>query len=141
MPHLDMTTDVLLTMTATPEKDRHGRDIVIDWYTINGYLQDFLQDFADNEVGTMTFNTSSMRYEIRFSPNEYWPKDLKEQLRKASIFLECPDDDGNYLIDGNFMLGCIRSINGEEFYEWRDDTIGNHTSKKFLLKEEYYDVL
>jgi len=119
-------------MTATPE---HGTT-VIDWYTGNGYLHDFFEEVA-REVGTMTFCPSSKRYTICFSPNEHWPKHVGEQARLASILLENPDEDGNYLIDGHFMQGCIRSINGEELYEWKDVKMGKHTTKQFVLKEEY----
>jgi hypothetical protein len=135
------TDEVVLTLNATPEKDMEGTDVVIGWYTNNGYLDDFLKDFANDGKGTMTYNQNTSRYEIRFSPNEYWPKNVKEQIRKAAIYLENPDDDGNYLVDGEFMLSSIRSVNGEELYEWRDFKTGKHTIKEFVLKEEYDDIL
>jgi len=135
------TDEVVITMTAKPEKDSHGTDVVIDWYTNNGALDDFLREVATDGKGTMTFNKSSSRYEIRFSPNEYWPKKVKEQIRKAAIFLENPDNNGNYLVDGEFMLSWIRSVNGEELYEWLDVKMGEHITKDFVLKEEYSDIL
>ena len=135
------TDEVVLTLNATPEKDMKGTDVVIGWYTNNDYLDDFLQEFATDGKGTMTFNTSTSRYEIRFSPNEYWPKNVKEQIRKAAIYLENPDDDGNYLVDGEFMLSWLRSVNGEELYEWRNVKKDGQITQEFVLKEEYDDIL
>jgi hypothetical protein len=131
------TDEVVLTLNATPEKDMEGTDVVIGWFTNNGYLDDFLQTVAIDGKGTMTYNKSTSRYEIRFSPNEYWPKNVKEQSLKAALFLENPDTYGNYLVDGERMLSSIRSVNGEELYEWRDIKVGEHTKKYYVLKEEY----
>jgi hypothetical protein len=131
------TDEVVLTLNATPEKDMEGKDVVIGWFTNNGYLDDFLQTVAIDGKGSMTYNKSTSRYEIRFSPNEYWPKNVKEQILKAALFLENPDTYGNYLVDGERMLSSIRSVNGEELYEWRDIKVGEHTKKYYVLKEEY----
>jgi len=131
------TDEVVLTLNATPEKDMEGTDVVIGWFTNNGYLDDFLQTVANDGKGTMTYNKRTSRYEIRFSPNEYWPKNVKEQILKTALFLENPDTYGNYLVDGERMLSSIRSVNGEELYEWRDIKVGEHTKKYYVLKEEY----
>jgi hypothetical protein len=132
---------VVLTMDATPETRTDGKGL-IEWYTTEtGYLNDFFTDFAKDEKGTMTFNKETGCYEVRFVPNEYWPKDVKEQARKAAMMLENPDDDGNYLIGREFVAGKIRSIQGVEFYEWKDITLGKRTNMKFVLKSEYEDVL
>ena len=132
--------EVTITMDAGPERYTDGRDI-IEWYRNTGYLYDFLSEFANDNEGTMIFNNDSGRYEIRFIPNDSWPSDVKEQAKHASI-LEHPDDDGNYLIDGNYVDGIIRSINEVEFYEWKEIKYGKNTpQKKFVLKSEYNDVL
>ena len=103
---------VVIVMDARPEKTMTGKGI-IDWYTKNGYLAEFLDQFA-NGVGEMTYNKKTLLYEIRFEPNESWPKTFEEQVDDANMYLQNPDDDGNYPIDGYVVEGSIRSIDGKE---------------------------
>jgi hypothetical protein len=44
----------------------------------------------------MTFNKNTRLYEIRFSPNENWPRDREKQEDAVAVYLETPDDDCNY---------------------------------------------
>jgi hypothetical protein len=124
--------EVVITMTAAPEAYKDGTGI-LSWYRDTHYLQDFLDEYAEGGNGTMTFHKESGRYEIRFLPNEFFPTDRKKQIPVAIQYLEDPDDDGNYPMDGVLVQGRIRSIDGVEFYEWKE--------KKLVRKEEYSDVL
>jgi len=103
---------VTIAFDARPEKTMTGQGI-ISWYTDYGYLEDFLRDYAVNEDGKMTYNKETRLYEITFTPNESWPKDLQKQADEADIYLGNPDDDGNYPIDGYIVQGKIRFINGQ----------------------------
>ena len=103
---------VTIEFDARPEKTMTGQGI-ISWYTDYGYLGDFLDAYAVNQDGKMTYNKTTRRYEITFTPNESWPKTLEKQASEADIYLGNPDDDGNYLIDGYVVQGKILSINGQ----------------------------
>ena len=135
--------EVTIVLDAEPEMHNDGSGI-ISWYTKHGYLQYFFENFAQDEKGTMTFNKASENYEIRFIPNESWPKDIKEQRDEATYLLGNPDDDGNYPIDVHgeefFVHGDIRAINGVEFYEFKDVWDGKKTYRKLVPKPEYNDL-
>ena len=98
---------VTIAFDARPEKTLTGQGI-IDWYTDNGYLGDFLDSYA--EEGKMSYNGTL--YEITFTPNESWPKDFEKQALAAHICLANPDD-GKYLIDGYLVESKIRLIDGK----------------------------
>ena len=126
---------IIITMNAYPSKG------IIDWYINNYYLDDFFEACAKDAKGTMIYNNESRRYEICFRKNEYFSKDIKKQAEIAADYLQDPDQDGTYLINGFIVRGIIRSINGIEFYEWKEYNIREHIIKKFELKSEYIDVL
>ena len=132
-----MQEEVTITFNAYPEKNKNGAGI-IQWYVQNDYLDDFLSAFAKDKKGSMTFDNETGRYVIRFTKNEMWPADIKEQASDAAVYLQHLDDDGNYPIDGEIVDSIIRSINGVEFYEWKENSWG---TLKFMLKDEYYDAL
>ena len=102
---------VVITMRAGPEEYKDGRGI-IEWYTDTDYLGDFLDVFAADGKGTMTYDRKTGLYEIRFTKNQHWPEDLTVQRGEVIAYLETPDDDGNYLLNGNFVSSTIQTING-----------------------------
>jgi len=132
---------VVIAMDASPEKKLNGKGI-IDWYTQNGYLNDFLEPFAVDGEGEMTYNKETRLYEIRFKPNESWPKTLVKQASEAHIALSNPDDDGNYPIDGHVVTAMIRSIDGHEFYDVQKtaNKYGGITTK-YIIKDEFWHAL
>jgi len=108
-----MSNNVVIAFKARPEKKANGQGI-IDWYTDNGYLGEFLEAYAVNSSGEMTYNKTSRLYEINFAPNDSWPKEHRKQVDEAEIYLGNPDDDGNYPIDG-YVVECeIISVNGQK---------------------------
>lgn len=102
---------VIIALSARPEKNMDGSGI-IDWYTNNGYLGDFLEAYAAGGFGEMTYNKQTRLYEISFQPNEAWPKNEEKQDIEAHVYLGNPDDDGNYPIDGYNVECEIKSVNG-----------------------------
>ena len=104
-------------MAAGPEKFKDGSGI-ITWYVNNGCLGDFLEEFAADNVGEMSFNKMTGLYEIRFIPNEYWPTTITEQAYRAATYLQNPDDEGNYMIGGRTVHATILSIGG---CEWKEE--------------------
>jgi len=121
-------------MTAWPEDYKDGFGI-ITWYINNGYLADFLDEFAIDNIGEMIFNKATGRYEILFMPNESWPVTVVEQAYQTAMYLQNQDIDGNYLIEGRPVSASIRAIGGCEFYEWKEEM------QCEKLKEEYMGVL
>jgi hypothetical protein len=103
----------VVAFSARPEKEMDGQGIVT-WYTENGYLGDFLEAYAEDGFGEMVYNKENRLYEIRFTPNDAWPKTAQEQAGEADIYLSNPDDDGNYPIDGYVVVGEICYINGQD---------------------------
>jgi hypothetical protein len=101
---------VIIVIDARPENKFDGQGI-IEWYTENGYLSNFLEENSDGN-GVMTYNKMTHLYEIKFTPNEFWPLDLQRQIDMADIYLSNPDDDGNFPIDGYVVEAKIISING-----------------------------
>jgi len=112
--------NTIVAMKARPEKDIGGQGI-IDWYTNNGYLGEFLEAYAAGGCGEMTYNKVTGLYEIYFNHSEAWPKTLEKQAIELDVYLANPDDDGNYPIDGYVVESEIISINGEDVTKllWR----------------------
>lgn len=101
----------VVALKARPEREMNGQGI-IDWYTNNGYLDEFLEQFAGGK-GEMAYNQTTGVYEIRFVPSEMWPKTFEKQVQEAGIYLQNPDDDGNYPINGYNVEAQIVSVNGQ----------------------------
>ena len=101
----------VVALKARPEPTMNGQGI-IDWYTNHGYLADFLEQVADGK-GEMTYNNTTNLYEISFMPSERWPKTFQGQTDDANIYLQNPDDDGNYPINGYNVEAEIVSSNGQ----------------------------
>ena len=112
--------NTIVTMKARPEKKMDGQGI-IDWYMNNGYLGEFLEEYAAGGFGEIIYNKQTRLYEIHFNHSEAWPKTLKEQAIEADVYLSNPDDDVNYPIDGYVVESEIISINGEDVTKllWR----------------------
>jgi len=127
-----MSERVRIVMAAGPEEFKDGSGIIA-WYVNNGYLADFLEEFAADNMGEMAFRPETGRYEILFEPNDCWPAAVTEQAYRAASYLQNPDDDGNYLISGRPVSALIRSIDGVEFYETK--------AGREQLKEEFMEVL
>ena len=103
----------MIAFDARPEKKNNGEGI-ISWYTDHGYLGEFLEAYAVNGEGKMTYNKVTHLYVVTFTPNESWPKTLEKQAFEAHIYLGNPDDDGNYPIDGYVVECQILYINGQK---------------------------
>ena len=104
--------EVVLALDIRPRAYRDGRDI-IEWYARTEYLFDFTDAFSTTG-GTMTFNKNTRLYEIRFSPNENWPREREKQEDAVAVYLETPDDDGNYPLYGQSVQARLISVAAKE---------------------------